>query len=100
MVTQYGMSDKLGPLTFGGGQQSLFLKGTGISAERDFGEDTARTIDEEIRSIVDRIYDRVRTLMTEKKAVLVAVAGELKQRETIEGDRLRQLLAGTAEVAR
>jgi ATP-dependent Zn protease len=49
---------------------------------------------------VDRIYDRVRTLMTEKKAVLVAVAGELKQRETIEGDRLRQLLAGTAEVAR
>jgi cell division protease FtsH len=100
MVTQYGMSDKLGPLTFGGGQQSLFLKGTGISAERDFGEDTARTIDEEIRSIVDRIYDRVRTLMTEKKTVLVAVAGELKQRETIEGDRLRQLLAGTAEVAR
>jgi cell division protease FtsH len=100
MVTQYGMSDKLGPLTFGGGQHSLFLKGTGISAERDFGEDTARTIDEEIRSIVDRIYDRVRTLMTEKKAVLVAVAGELKQRETIEGDRLRQLLAGTAEVAR
>src|SRR5258706_1345331 len=100
MVMQYGMSQQDGPMTFGGGQQSLFLKGTGISAERDFGEDTARTIDEEIRSIVDRIYDRVRTLMTEKKAVLVAVAGELKQRETIEGDRLRQLLAGTAEVAR
>ena len=100
MVMQYGMSDKLGPLTFGGGQQSLFLKGSGISAERDFGEDTARTIDEEIRSIVDRIYDRVRTLMTERKAMLVAVAGELKQRETIEGDRLRQLLSGAVEVAR
>jgi cell division protease FtsH len=100
MVMQYGMSDKLGPLTFGNGQQSLFLKGSGISAERDFGEDTARTIDEEIRSIVDRIYDRVRALMTEKKAVLVAVAGELKQRETIEGDRLRQLLSGAVEVAR
>ncbi len=100
MVMQYGMSDKLGPLTFGGGQQALFLKGAGISAERDFGEDTARTIDEEIRSIVDRIYDRVRALMTEKKAVLVAVAGELKQRETIEGDRLRQLLSGAVEVAR
>jgi cell division protease FtsH len=100
MVMQYGMSDKLGPLTFGGGQQSLFLKGTGISVERDFGEDTARTIDEEIRSIVDSMYDRVRGLMTAKKAVLVAAAAELKQRETIEGDRLRQLLAGTAEVAR
>jgi cell division protease FtsH len=100
MVTQYGMSDKLGPLTFGGGQQALFLKGSGISAERDFGEDTARTIDEEIRSLVDRIYDRVRALMTEKKAVLVAAAAELKQRETIEGDRLRQLLSGAVEVAR
>jgi cell division protease FtsH len=97
MVMQYGMSDKLGPLTFGGGQQSLFLKGNGISVERDFGEDTARTIDEEVRSIVDRMYDRVRGLMTAKKAVLVAAAAELKQRETIEGDRLRQLLAGTAE---
>ena len=47
---------------------------------------------------MDRIYDRVRGLMTEKKAVLVAAAGELKQRETIEGDRLRQLLSGAAEV--
>jgi cell division protease FtsH len=100
MVMQYGMSDKLGPLTFGGGQQSMFLKGSGIPAERDFGEDTARTIDEEIRTIVDRIYDRVRGLMTAKKSVLVTAAAELKQRETIEGDRLRELLAGAVEGSR
>jgi cell division protease FtsH len=100
MVMQYGMSEKLGPLTFGGGQQSMFLKGSGFPVERDFGEDTARTIDDEIRAIVDRIYDRVRGLMTAKKSVLVAAAAELKQRETIEGDRLRQLLAGAAEVSR
>jgi len=100
MVMQYGMSEKLGPLTFGGGQQAMFLKGSGIPMERDFGEDTARTIDEETRSIVDRIYDRVRGLMTAKKSVLVAAAAELKQRETIEGDRLRELLAGAAEVSR
>ena len=99
MVMQYGMSEKLGPLTFGGGQQSLFLKGAGMP-ERDFGEDTARTIDEETRAIVDRIYDRVRGLMTAKKAVLVAAAAELKQRETIEGDRLRELLAGAVEGSR
>ncbi|HKZ05985.1 MAG TPA: ATP-dependent zinc metalloprotease FtsH [Methylomirabilota bacterium] len=100
MVMQYGMSEKLGPLTFGGGQQALFLKGAGLPAERDFGEDTARTIDEETRTIVDRIYDRVRGLMTAKKGVLVAAAAELKQRETIEGDRLRELLAGAAEASR
>jgi len=100
MVMQYGMSEKLGPLTFGGGQQSLFLKGAGVPVERDFGEDTARTIDEETRAIVDRIYDRVRGLMTAKKSVLVAAAAELKQRETIEGDRLRELLAGAVEDSR
>ena len=100
MVMQYGMSEKLGPLTFGGGQQSLFLKGAGVPVERDFGEETARTIDEETRSIVDRIYDRVRALMTAKKSVLVAAAAELKLRETIEGDRLRELLAGAVEGSR
>jgi cell division protease FtsH len=100
MVMQYGMSEKLGPLTFGGGQQSLFLRGAGMPVERDFGEDTARAIDEETRAIVDRIYDRVRGLMTAKKGVLVAAAAELKQRETIEGDRLRELLAGAVEGAR
>jgi cell division protease FtsH len=100
MVMQYGMSEKLGPLTFGGGQQSMFLKGSGFPVERDFAEETARTIDDETRAIVDRIYDRVRGLMTAKKSVLVAAATELKQRETIEGDRLRELLAGAAEVSR
>jgi cell division protease FtsH len=100
MVMQYGMSEKLGPLTFGGSHQSLFLKGAGVPVEREFGEDTARTIDEETRGIVDRIYDRVRGLMTAKKSVLVAAAAELKQRETIEGDRLRELLAGAVEGSR
>jgi cell division protease FtsH len=94
MVMQYGMSDKLGPMTFGGGQQALFLKGAGLSQEREYSEETARTIDEETRAIIDRMYDRVRDLMTAKKAVLVVAAAELKRKETLEGDRLRQLLAG------
>src|SRR5678815_5636088 len=97
MVMQYGMSETLGPMTFGGGHQALFLRGAGMPVERDFGEETARAIDEETRAIVDRIYDRVRGLMTAKKGVLVAAAAELKQRETIEGDRLRELLAGAME---
>jgi len=96
MVMQYGMSEHLGPMTFGGGQQALFLKGAGIAAEREYSEDTARTIDSETRAIIDRIYDRVRGLITDRKLVLLAAAAELKAKETLEGDRLRHLLAGEA----
>ena len=95
MVMQYGMSDKLGPMTFGGGQQALFLKGSGFGQEREYGEDTARAIDDETRAIIDRIYGRVRDLMTAKKGILMEAAAELKLNETLEGDRLRALLAGT-----
>ena len=67
MVMQYGMSDKLGPMTFGGGQQSLFLKGSGsppsgTSARTPRGPSTSET-----RAIIDRIYDRVRDLMTREE---------------------------------
>src|SRR5713101_2791168 len=94
MVTQYGMSTELGPMTFGGGQQALFLRGSGISQEREYSDDTARAIDSETRAIIDKIYDRVRGLITDRKPVLLAAAAELKAKETLEGDRLRQLLAG------
>jgi len=94
MVTQYGMSETLGPMTFGGGQQALFLKGAGIAQEREYSDDTARAIDSETRAIIDKIYDRVRGLITDRKPVLLAAAIELKAKETLEGDRLRRLLAG------
>jgi cell division protease FtsH len=94
MVTQYGMSTELGPMTFGGGQQALFLRGSGISAEREYSDETARAIDSETRAIIDKIYDRVRSLITDRKPVLLAAAAELKAKETLEGDRLRELLAG------
>ncbi len=94
MVTQYGMSPELGPMTFGGGQQALFLRGSGLPQEREYSDDTARSIDSETRAIIDKIYDRVRGLITDRKPVLLAAAAELKAKETLEGDRLRQLLAG------
>jgi cell division protease FtsH len=94
MVMQYGMSETLGPMTFGGGQQALFLKGAGITQEREFSDETARVIDAETRAIVDKIYDRVRGLITDRKPVLLSAAAELKAKETLEGDRLRRLLAG------
>ena len=94
MVMQYGMSEQLGPMTFGGGQQAMFLRGSGLPQEREYSEESARRIDSETRAIIDRIYDRVRDLLTARKRVLVEAAAELKQKETLEGDRLRELLAG------
>jgi cell division protease FtsH len=94
MVMQYGMSEQLGPMTFGGGQQAMFLRGSGLPQEREYSEESARRIDGETRAIIDRIYDRVRDLLTTRKRVLMEAAAELKQRETLEGDRLRELLAG------
>jgi cell division protease FtsH len=96
MVVQYGMSEKLGPMTFGGGQQAMFLKGAGLGHDREYSDETALAIDNETRGIIDKIYDRVRDLVSTRKTVLMAAAAELKQRETLEGDRLRELLAGNS----
>ena len=95
MIVQYGMSEKLGPMTFGGGAQSMFLKGAGLPQDREYSDETALAIDNETRAIIDKIYDRVRDLVSTRKTVLIAAAAELKQRETLEGDRLRELLAGS-----
>jgi cell division protease FtsH len=100
MVTRYGMSERLGPMTFGDGGGPGFLGKNGLpwpgAPERDYSEETARAIDEEVRQIVERTYDRVRGLLTTKKAILLSAAAVLKQRETIGGAELRALLAGEA----
>src|SRR5436309_2160895 len=71
-------------------------KRSGFGGERDYSEATARTIDEEVRAILDRTHDRVRGLLTTKKSALVAAATELKRVETLEGEPLRRLLNGDA----
>jgi hypothetical protein len=97
MVTQYGMSERLGPLTFGNDQRTQFLKGAGFPQERDYSEETARVIDEEARAIVERGLARARGVLGAKKATLLRGAEELKIRETLEGEALRRLLTGEAE---
>jgi cell division protease FtsH len=101
MVMKYGMSERVGLATFGE-RASLFLKGGGVpwGGERDWSEATARIIDEEVRGILDRTHDRVRGLLTTKKAVLTLGAAELKRVETLEGERLRQILAGAGETSK
>ena len=94
MVTKYGMSERVGLATYGE-RSPLFLKASGLGGgERDFSEATARTIDEEVRAILDCTHDRVRGLLTTKKSALVAAATELKRVETLEGEPLRRLLNG------
>jgi cell division protease FtsH len=97
MVMRYGMSARLGPLTFGGDGGPGFLRRNGSGwegGEREYSEETARAIDEEVRRIVDQTYERVRALLGAKKEVLLRAAEILKVRETLEGDELRRLLAG------
>ena len=94
MVMKYGMSERVGLATYGE-RVPQFLKGTpGWGGERDFSEDTARAIDAEVREMLERLQDRVRGILTSKKAGLMAGAAELKQVETLEGERLRRVLAG------
>jgi cell division protease FtsH len=95
MVMKYGMSERVGLATFGD-RVPPFLKGAGApwGGERDWSEDTARIIDAEVRDILDRTHDRVRGILTTKKASLVAAAAELKRVETLEGERLRRVLGG------
>ena len=97
MVMRYGMSERLGPLTFGGDGGHSFLRRNGPGwegGEREYSEETARAIDEEVRRIIEETYDRVRGLLQAKKPILLRAAEVLKRRETLEGDELRRLLAG------
>jgi cell division protease FtsH len=100
MVTKYGMSERVGPATFGE-RVPLFLRGAGggLGGERDYSEETARIIDQEVRAILERTQDRVRGILTAKKSVLISAAAELKRTETLEGERLRRALAGEATEA-
>jgi cell division protease FtsH len=98
MVTKYGMSERIGLATYGE-RAPLFLKPTG-GGDRDYSDATARAIDEEVRTILERTHDRVRGLLTTRKATLIAGATELKRVETLEGEPLRRLLAGDPAASR
>jgi cell division protease FtsH len=95
MVTRYGMSERVGLATFGE-RSPLFLRGNGagLGGDREYSEETARMIDQEVRAILERTHDRVRGVLTAKKSVLISAAAELKRIETLEGEPLRRALAG------
>jgi cell division protease FtsH len=93
MVTQYGMSEKLGPLTFGRKEEMIFL-GREISEQRNYSDEVAAKIDAEVREIIDRAYDRAKEALTAQREVLDRLAALLVEKETIEHDEFESLFAG------
>ncbi|HET6330599.1 MAG TPA: ATP-dependent zinc metalloprotease FtsH [Holophagaceae bacterium] len=93
MVTQYGMSEKLGPLNYGGEQHEIFI-GRDFNQRRDISEETARTIDAEVHDIVMRNYERAKRIIIEKRNSLVAIAEALLLRETLDGNDVDILMKG------
>ena len=84
MVTKYGMSERVGAIMFGGGQGEVFL-GRDFAQTKDYSEETANIIDEEVKRIVDTAYNRARTILSEHVDKLHAVASVLLEKEKIEG---------------
>lgn len=94
MVTRFGMSDRLGPVALGRQQGNMFL-GRDIAAERDFSEETAAAIDDEVRNLVDQAYRRAKAVLTGNRHVLDKLAQMLIEKETVDSDELQELLASS-----
>ena len=90
MVTDLGMSDKLGPRTFGDKQELIFL-GREISEQKDYGDKVADTIDEEVNKIIRNAHKTAKKVLTENKLKLKHIAEELITKETLEGEALEAL---------
>lgn len=90
--TQYGMSDELGLGTFERARSALFLNGPS-SGEREYGEDTARMIDVEVRRLLEAAHLRVQTTLREKRSALEMLAKVLIEKEVVDRDALTALLA-------
>nr|WP_199322002.1 ATP-dependent zinc metalloprotease FtsH3 [Leptolyngbya sp. FACHB-321] len=94
MVTRFGMSDRLGPVALGRQQGNMFL-GRDIAAERDFSEETAAAIDDEVRNLVEQAYRRCKAVLVANRHVLDQLAAMLIEKETVDSDELQELLANS-----
>ena len=95
MVCEWGMSDAMGPLTFGKKEEQIFL-GREIAQHQDYSEDTAIRIDQEVKRIVTDNYDEARQLLEQNRVPLNRIADELLAREVLDADQVRRIVAGEA----
>ena len=91
MITRFGMSDRLGPVALGRQQGNMFL-GRDIMSERDFSEETAAAIDEEVRKLVDTAYIRAKEVLVNNRKVLDEIAQMLIEKETVDAEELQEIL--------
>ncbi len=92
MVTQYGMSKKLGPLTFGDKEELIFL-GRQINEQRNYSEEVAEQIDFEVRKIVDEAHERALAILRENIDKLKLIAARLMEDETLDAEQFAALFA-------
>jgi len=91
MVTEYGMSENLGPRTFGEREENPFL-GRELTHNRDYSEEVAAVIDDEVRTIIEDCYSQALNLLEENREELEELVAELKRNETLDGDQINQIL--------
>ena len=92
MVTRFGMSDRLGPVALGRQNGNVFM-GRDIASDRDFSNETAAAIDEEVRNYVDQAYSRAKKVLVENRHILDKLAEMLIDKETVEADELQDVLS-------
>lgn len=98
MVMRYGMSERLGNQTFGRPVTGRFLDSAmSFGEERNFSERTAQIIDEEVKKLIDATYERVKTILTERRKTLNRIAEELQKRETIGREDLEKIVGENGE---
>jgi cell division protease FtsH len=98
MVCEWGMSDKLGPLTFGKREEQIFL-GKEITRHKDYSEKTAEEIDEEVKAIVNERYEYAKRLLLDNKESLLILAQALLERETLDASEIEEIIKNKDSVA-
>jgi hypothetical protein len=93
MVCEWGMSNAMGPLTFGKKEEQIFL-GREIAQHQDYSEDTALRIDQEVKRFVTDNYVRAQSVLTEHKQQLVDMADALLIRETLDAEQVKRICSG------
>ncbi|MEK7608151.1 MAG: ATP-dependent zinc metalloprotease FtsH [Patescibacteria group bacterium] len=93
LVTRYGMSDELGPITFGKTEELMFL-GKELGTERNYSESTAQKIDTEVHAFIERAHKAAQKILSTNKKALAAIAEELMKKETLEQEEYNALLRG------
>ena len=91
LVTRFGMSEKIGPMTLGEKEELIFL-GRELSTERNYSEDTARIIDQEVKKLMDNAYERAIEILTRRREKLEEIAKVLIEKETIEREEFEKLV--------